>query len=445
MLLVIEGENMRIKKKGLGIKIIAITLILANYHFFYLISLPDIADTLLQKHNLSLIMAVYGILSYFYIRKNYRNELQKYRTILSKYYLFLITAYFAECVFTILKYDQQSVFVTIRFGANFLQLFLVPVYLVIFEIDGGYELFFGILNKISFVWFGIMIIQSTVYRLSGNLLFDFASYYSDAVYSRVYGIRIGLGMLGALMILYNFSLLYNQKLKTWKKFFSVIEIVVGIYALIFIGQTRTSMIYVFSAIAVQILLGNKSTKTRLKELVLIMIAFLVLYQTDANIKLINDMTSIEVAENGASSTARIYGLQYFWETFVHNPLFGNGFVSSAKNTPYFSIEHGSLGIAYYSDLGVIALLAETGLFSLAFFFIPIIKLIKRVSQIIKHRKFLNSDFVLSISVLFFLIISSVTLLVTDNGRDALFPIVFAYIMYVSSNLEDRTSKVTYGE
>lgn len=428
---------MKIKVSTILIIIFAVNTI-ALHHFYYIISFPPIIDNLLSKYALSIINGILGLVIGIGCLSCYKDITKPIKKRLTYYYFLFCLAYILMLIYTMIKYPEQSVLTSIKFSASFLSVFLIPLYYVLFRKRDGFSIL-DFISFISFAWNLMIIIQVFFHSMTGVFALDFGSYFTKAVYERVYGVRIRMGVFGHFSLVYSFVMLYNKELIGRKKIFNIIQIAVGLVVLVFVEQSRLWMAVVALCIAVQILSSGKSTKTRLKELLLLSIAFIFLFSTGFLSSLISGFIALEAQEGYASSTGRLYGLRYYLDCIGQNPILGNGFVSGEAVPAYFAVEHGPLGIAYYSDLAIIGLFAETGLLSIIFYIIPVCNLVKQYLKIKKTKKLDRTEVQILLSMVVYLVLTSFTSLITNFGSEALFPMILAYGYY----LECKSKSTTY--
>ena len=112
---------------------------------------------------------------------------------------------------------------------------------------------------------------------------------------------------------------------------------------------------------------------------------------------------------------------------------GYGWPSDAG---YSQVAHGLLGTAYTSDVGFIGLLAETGLFSLVFFVIPIVRM---VYVLYKTKEMpLDAMRMFLMVLIIYLLATSATVIITDGSRCLAFPVIMAlYEYYYAMYLEEK--------
>lgn len=355
---------MKISKKGWGYYILFIVTILLWYQLFYLIAFPQSIDNILKIDNFMPIVSFISLFLLIILLVTKNKIIKKYNDFFS-YIYWLIFAVLLLVVYSILKYPEQSIFTTFKIGISFLVIiFSVPVLLML-EKSKYTVLVWKIINLVAFLWYMVIIIQTIYYSKYGLFLFDFWTYFQRYFNQGQYGLRISLHALGNIMVLYNLVNLYYKR--GLIKFWHMMNFIVGISALIFIQQTRA--LYVYLAICIMcIILKNKNKKLISKITIMFFIIYVLIF-TDFIPSFISSFSIY--GDNSISTEARIYSIQYYFMCFLRNPIFGNGLADGYEESVYAFIEHGPLGIAYYSDIGFIGLLANTGIFSLVILVWPI--------------------------------------------------------------------------
>ncbi len=411
---------MKISKKGWGYYILFIVTILLWYQLFYLIAFPQSIDNILKIDNFMPIVSFISLFLLIILLVTKNKIIKKYNDFFS-YIYWLIFAVLLLVVYSILKYPEQSIFTTFKIGISFLVIiFSVPVLLML-EKSKYTVLVWKIINLVAFLWYMVIIIQTIYYSKYGLFLFDFWTYFQRYFNQGQYGLRISLHAFGNIMVLYNLVNLYYKR--GLIKFWHMMNFIVGISALIFIQQTRA--LYVYLAICIMcIILKNKNKKLISKITIMFFIIYVLIF-TDFIPSFISSFSIY--GDNSISTEARIYSIQYYFMCFLRNPIFGNGLADGYEESVYAFIEHGPLGIAYYSDIGFIGLLANTGIFSLVILVWPIARLIKQYKITKEYMADNQRDFMF-ISIIY-LIITSFTYLITESKNAILFPILIGYFEY----------------
>lgn len=369
---------MRIRKKPLLSMVSLIFLFLCWHHFFLIVSLPDKIDKILEYDFLvPLISLIGGIYCIFVILLN-RKFINKYKELFR--YLMVLTIFmFVLFLYSTMKYNKQLIIVTGKGVLPFLTaLFTIPL-LLYFEKGGKTEHLFEVINLFSIMWDFLVIAQVVYYKKYGVFWGDFWTYFKRFYNQGTYGLRISLNVFGNIMILYNLVYLrYTRKIiwKIWHLFATIL----GIYGLIFIQQTRAVYLYIVICVFVWIYFySEKTIRARIIQFSGLGVVVYVLFFSNVVSKFISSFSL--TGENAFSTSARIYAIKYYIDCMLKNPIFGNGIADGAANSFYSYIEHGSKGIAYYSDTGLIGLMANIGILgALIIYVIPVIFMYKSWKQ-----------------------------------------------------------------
>ena len=246
------------KRKKILHKFFLYGIIIIMYHCFYLFSYPEIMNKLFSIYNMNTMITFFSLICFL---KKYRNGTKS--DWLDIYSAILLASISVECIYSLIIYPKQTVFITVRIAMSFCVPILAVVYVKYFTWDHGAEKYLEFVNIISFAWNIYIILQKNIYLRTGSFLFDFLAYFNDGiVYMRNQTLRVGLGFMGECVILYNFAYLFNPK--NSNKFFKIIHLIagcVGYYCLIAISQSRADIVYVSIGLAAIIIISGKRLVT----------------------------------------------------------------------------------------------------------------------------------------------------------------------------------------
>lgn len=411
------------RKTGSMVTIFIYVTIFMWHHFFYLFSVPEYVEAILWKKHLDMLITGVSILIIIYFRVCHWNMLSIYTKWIMPYFGVVSLTMLAQTIFSQYIYSRQSIIITLQEGANFSAIIMALPLIIMFIYHNGTEKFFSFLNFITFIWYLLIIFQVVHMMTKGFYLWDFANYTQSEVDKMFYFVRIPLGIIGNVMIIYNFSALYESGKHLNNKGFSIVQLSLGLFCLVFVQQTRGYIIAVVFGFLSIIALGKKKTSTKIKEIILIIVLLLFIINNGILGKFLEsfDLHS----SRGGSTKARLYAIGYYIECFMRNPMFGNGFAG----TQYYNyVEHGPQGIAYYNDVGIFGLIAQTGICSITLYIMPVVHMIK-TSYVIYKKEADKKIAFFSVGLMSYIIASSGTLIITDSGRAIFFPIVMAYLEY----------------
>lgn len=433
-----KGINLKVRKFGLGIATLIGLIILLDYHFFYFISFSGILNVFFNER-VYMTVAFFAVLLYVYILYSYRMTMQPYKKWMLLYggsILFIFIIMFFFCVD---KYPLQKTADTINTGGKYLYPLLAVPFLFLFERDYGPKHLLKILNIFVLLWYILSLVQDFIYDKTGSFLFEFMDYFYGNVRIRNSSVRIGPGTFGNIMLLYNFNILLFGKNISEKRF-SLVMVVLGLYHLFVIQQTRMSILACSIGIATLILFYGNNKKQQITRFLLIIALGIGLSCTNYVQDFISTFTSTSIEYEG-SSIARDYAVTYFLSVLSENPIFGYGWPFDAS---YSNIAHGALGTAYTNDVGFLGLLVELGIFAIPLYVIPCI----RMGFILRNTRYekRNEFRMFLVVVLVFMAVTSITIIITDGGRCLAFPLVIALFEYYyagHNELEELYEDIDY--
>lgn len=398
---------------------------LCFYHFFYLFAFPGSIVALLRMDNLIPIAAFVFILCTLYIVLFKKKFVIKYHGLFN-YFVWLTLAMVIVIVYSMIIYTRQSYFHTLKGAAAYFMPFAaVPVILYLERGESAGKLL-SIINIFSFLWNLLIITQVIYYKGTGSFFLDFGTYMRQYFNQGQYGLRISMHIFGNIAILYNLvNIRYTRRfIKIWH----TANFILGLYCLIVIQQTRSMLFYVFACIAVFIFCNSDQRwKTRLVQFIAIVFVLYILFSTN----IISDfIESFSLQGDQAFSTrARLYAVQYYTSCILKNPLVGNGLADSGKESYYWAVEHGPAGIAYYSDVGLIGVLANLGLVTIIVYIFPIVRMIKIWMRTHKYMEKGVETF--SLLTLVYFVITAVTYSLVIGRNSLLFAIAIGFFEYAN--------------
>ncbi|WP_026524029.1 O-antigen ligase family protein [Butyrivibrio sp. MB2005] len=398
-------------------------IMLFYYHWFYLIKYPRIISFLFQGHRFYVIFGTIALFlaSYYLLAKQaiFKN---RYKKILIQCLIYL-AAWLIEVFYSWVAYDQ-SIDEAVSNGANLLMVFFFVSFLVIFIRYGSIRYIFNIINIFVFIWAIIVIIQSINYRISGNVLFDMISYFQNTsgVDLKTYkgNLRVSLLSFGNISIIYNSLQIRISRLNRKSTIKALIMVITELYVVIFVQQTRMYSLTLLICFFAVLLFRKNNLRAFLSKMLLAFFVSIVMVYTSV---IANFVDSFSITGNNRWSTlARLSAIDYFLSCIMQRPLFGNGFLSEEK---YYAIIHGTSGEAYYSDLGLLGMIAETGTMSLILYVFPVALIFYKLT-ILKKKEMIND---LDIALFTFIIGTSFTLILTTGSNCIAFGFLIAYFEF----------------
>lgn len=428
-----------IKKTKIEIYVlVAVFLILfiLDYRCFYLFTYPSWMK-IFTDNSLDIIAGVVGIVLSLYCFQKYSRFDQKTYRKLFKYYWICAILWIVIVIYSTIIYPAQPFSKTIGAHASLMYIgFAIPC-LSLFYMQKGIDGLFKLINIIVFVWQILLVYQFFVWAYSGTFIFDFESIFSQQIRIRNYGLRIPLKSLGHLALLYNFDCFVNRRKKGISKYFSIIQIILGIFCLIFVQQTRAFILIDFLAIAVIAICGAKRMT---KKFVIFTVFIAVIGYFISNHILTEFFNSFMISASNNQSlgtSIRLDAIKYYLQRFFDTCFLGNGFSSDLY---YPAVHHGASGDFFYNDVGIFGLIGEIGLAAVVFYGLPLWYATKTL--IIVLRKGLRYEYTLYISIVVYMIGTSFTLILTDQERATAFPIVIAVIEYTHRQIKQKKASAS---
>lgn len=393
--------------------------ILFDYRLFYLGNISG----LLSQNEICTITSILGIVLCFICYQRYRHYNVKLFNCALKISSLILLYWGAIVLYSVVNYPKQPVIYSVVQHISILYfVWTIPLLSFLYS-SKGYKGLFETINVIVFIWYILLVIQYFYWLKTGNLIFNNILF--SNVRTRTYGIRIGLGSLGNIMILYNFNKLVNMSRDLLIKIWYFIQFALGLFCLIFIQQTRAFSAIVFLSMAIIVFSGAKKIS---KKIILYSFLFIVIAYIIYTGILYDFFVSFKIDESNREflgTSLRIDAIQYYLECFRKSIIFGNGFTSD-KYYPLVQYKFsGSFNLLFYSDVGIFGLLGETGIGVVFFYIIPLLTMIK----ILIKNKLMKNSFILSLVA--YVLLTSFTLIITDVYRAIAFPLIFAIFLYES--------------
>lgn len=427
----------KFNNKTLIYKLILFIILFVEMHYFGLFTLPNSLEFIVYSNKakwigpLSLIIAIDCLI-------RHKNVLSKYTVFLEKYLCIVFLSLVFISIFTIVKYPLNPLITTYGFACYYLYSFLAIPIIYIFIVDHGYEKLFRMFNFIAVVMYLVTIIQGLAYIKTGHLLF---AYSSLEVSVRNDKVRLSSGALGFLMIIYNFYMLYNHKKFKSGRIGCFVSIILGLLSIYFTGNSRIMVFTLLVSIVILILLGDGTAKKKIFAILTSFIGIFIIFFSGIIPQFLESFSS--VGEYGGSSIARVGAYKYYWNCFLNNPIFANGFVGDEY---YYDIVHGASGIYYqtvyvrfyYDDVGIAGQLALLGSFIIGIYIWPVLRLFSISYKTTRKRSFSDGKLLLAFAL--YVLCTTPTLIILDSGRVIAFPIILALAEFILIKFSNNKCK-----
>lgn len=428
----------RYNRRTLPYKILLALILIVEMHYFGLFTLPQGLEFIIYKNKAKWIGAL-SVLVALYCFKKHKMILQPYIGFLKKYLTVVVVSILAISLYTTIAYPENPLITTYGFASYYLYAFLAVPILYVFSVEGGYEGLFRLFNFIAIGMYIVTIINGISYIRTGQLLFANSTMELSGGAIRDGKVRLSSGALGFLMMVYNVYRIYSLRQAERKKIWiHVLSLVLGALSIYFTGNSRVMLMTLLASVGVLILLGDGSGKKKLISIIAVILGIVLLFGSGMVEQLFSSFSSS--GELGGSSIARLGAYKYYWERFVNNPIFANGFVGDEN---YYDIVHGTSGIYYqtvyvrffYDDVGIAGQLALLGIFLIGIYIWPLFRIIKIGIRTCKNSLYSNGKFVMALAC--YLVCTTPTLIILDAGRVIAFPIILATTEFIYTTYLER--------
>lgn len=284
-----------------------------------------------------------------------------------------------------------------------------------FDNDGGTIKFWKALNIITLFWNLILIFQAILYNSTGRIFLPFLI--DQNIILRNGMIRLEMRSMSHVMIIYNFDKFYNQKEQGKSKYLSLM--LLGIFTMFYVEQTRGYYIAVLFSVAVLLLCYNRKSNKFLISSMLVILTIFVLWKTKAIDSLYNSLFSSS-GEN-ATALVRLRGIEIINEQLKNNLLWGFGFQKTGDWFYYNGV------VTYFNDNGFIGLLGQIGVWAVLIFGFMIIRLGYVVFDMFRRKFYSNATLLLGLYA--YLIGTAPSLICYWNTTCLLCPVLWAIFEY----------------
>ncbi|MPW14601.1 hypothetical protein [Lactobacillus helveticus] len=382
-------------------------LLLSLYTYFYIIHLPrNISDP--NYLGIPIAISFFSIILLLII-----GDFNDKRFYFIGYIIFYFIVLLAEIVFTIIRYPSISSIDTIKYSYSY----LIIISYFVFSIcaQKNFKSFLKLIIYFADIAIIIIMLQAFFYNKTG-IFFLNNNYFSDQmgiIDVRNFGIRlIGTYLIDFTSVI-SIGLLFSKQKYISSKILLINIFLTVMYELVS-AQTRSMQLIVGLVFAVSIQFIDLKNKF-IKIIVTILMGMLILY---LGIEIYGNISGAIASKGDWSYYHRIDEINLFWKTFENSPLFGNGLIPENFLSTFYA--GNALANIYYSDVGIIGLMAKNGIMGLMLYIVPLILVIKEI-------KYNNRNRGIMIAIFVAIFASMLNLSLFDNPRLVVLPLYFAII------------------
>lgn len=391
--------------------ILNIILLVSVYTCFYIIHLPQsISSPAYMGTSISISAVAILIL---FANKNLEGMIFQFNKYIIYYFLVLLLEFFLTCN----NYPNLSYVDVIKYIYSY----LIIISYFVFSVYAQQDLRNFLKLIIYCADFAVIIIlcQAIIYNHYGFFFLN-RTYFADAnsfIDTRSFGIRLIGTYLIDFTAIVSVGLFFSKKKYISNKIL-ITNILLTILYQLFSAQTRSMQLILGLVLAISLLFFNYKNKV-FKLVVRIITAFIIIY---IFYQLLGEINGSIISRNDWSYYHRIDELDFLWSTFKSHPFFGNGLIDENTLISIYGINNlnGAYFGLYYSDVGIVGLLAQEGIIGLSLYVLPLICLFKKACVDSTNRAVYIAMFV-------GILASMLNLSLFDNPRLIILPIYFAVL------------------
>lgn len=362
-------------------------------------------------------------------KKIYTTEYPYFNIINLALFFFIVL----ETVFGVIRYDQSPFDIFAEMRHYYIVLMAFPVCYGLEKCANTQKILDRFLTLI-FVYVILILLQAIVYN--ADSLWFLNGYISEKSF-RDGSLRIGLGSLAPFLLLYSFSCCCDSRRNFRKRCAALITSVVTAGAYVYCTQTRALNLALGGALlAILMVARYRASKKAVLLYLLAAGIFFCFYQG-----IFSDLVYSLFFDQSKSSSAlgRLYSIKHYLQAFYDNPVFGTGIIRET-NLKFAFIKHGSDGLVYSDDVGLIGLIGENGIIGLIFYSLILFRLLYLTYEMVIKKKIWNTDTYFMTGMSVFLILTSATLIITNTMRIFLCPFLLAFYEYYGVKVHERKVK-----
>ena len=413
--------NLRLKKFNFTVAGIIVLLVIMDINMFYLIDIPQPLTHLWGTYNKSLLVII-SIALFAWTRGFWNSDL-----FIKKYTIALCMSVAIVAIISSQVYAGNRIYNVLIECSQYFLVFLAFPLLKLVRKENGYDRILYAINVITLVLYILYILQSIAYEKNGTLFLHVNENLRNNA------LRMSLKSFGNVMIIYNFCRLWfdsNYK----HKIFSLIQFILGIYCLLFIQQTRAYYFVIAISLIVVLLFCGSSSSKKIRNIAIIILFSVMLFSSGLFDQFLGSFG--ENSDMYGNTLVRMNAIGYFWEEFVHSPLWGHGIITTAQ---YFTIRTGPLGSYFYADVGIIGLMAQFGIFSFVIYVWPMLRWGRHILRHLRSGKL--DPFLIAMYI--YMLASTPSLLCVNQALCIIWPFSLAFFAYSNEKLGEEEDKNGY--
>lgn len=404
-------RKVQVRSKINMASVFSLMLLLSIYTCFYMIHLPRHISTP-SYMGITINISLVGIIV-LGISKNFKDKIFEFDNYIIYYILILALEFFITCN----NYPNISYVDIFKYIYSYLMIICYFVFSIYAQQD--LRRFLKLIIYCADFAIIVILLQAIVYNLSG-IFFLNRAYFSDLssfISTRSFGIRLIGSYLIDFTAIISIGLIFSKE-KYVPKNILISNIFLTFLYQILSAQTRSMQLILGLVILISFQFFNYKNSV-IKIIIRIITTIIIVYIC---FQFLNEINGSIMSRNDWSYYHRLDEMNFLWSAFKNHPILGNGLIDENTLTSVYGVNNlnGMNFNLYYSDVGVIGLLAQEGILGLSLYIWPLIYLLKKAIVDLKNRAVYIAMFV-------GILASMLNLSLFDNPRLMILPIYFAVL------------------
>lgn len=303
---------------------------------------------------------------------------------------FLYSAYFFIAIvfvgiYSCYQYKENIFDVFVCTHHYLILLYTIPL-IYYFKYYGKFEQFIKWCIIIAMIYCLLCIGQEVIFMVSKKIVLPGLT--EEWCSIRKGRLRISSINLEIIAYIFLNAKLFSKEEEKKKKLIYVSCIIIEIFTQFFIHMTR-SMEVIYLGLTCMIFITTTKKEKWVRLFIICLVTMIILMNLDIS----SFIESFSINNNRygmqISTINRIEAVKYYWGIFKNNIFFGNGFIRSGRADLNYVL-HGPTGTFYYSDIGILGLLAECGIIGVFIYIIPFLYVVNSAYKILKLKHKYNS-------------------------------------------------------
>lgn len=396
---------------------LTILIIICECNGFRLLELDD------NIYKAMYLTAAIGMIFICFIRINKMRTRKGSQRFIYSYSIIVFLFLIFEYIYTVRLYGGlQTAYEYANYNKCYVFVFLLIPLLYIMTIDDNFENILNSVMLLTTITLGLMLVHALLYQWYQIEFLHIGIYAKKMIRNDRFRMW-DLSSLEGLAIIYG---MYRILFVKQKKIRYMIQTIICFAVLVYVEQTRMMLIALVASIMVMIMMKPCKTANG----ILAKGAFIAIVGVVSATLMIPRLIISFSGEDSISITNRLIELEFVYRILRERGIFGLGIIS--HDWQHYLYYHGIYSSVHLDDIGLIGYIAQTGIWSVALFIIPMIRMLKILLN--THK---NEFSVFLWSIYIYLVITSSTLFVLNSQRILMWPFCLALFEFYNMKYGKR--------